>query len=79
MFVSESHLYLNPLCVPQHRTVTTALLQGPVMAAEMACITVRYASAAVLRVHLEEPALHISVLSHELSQCLVKLNRERDV
>lgn len=53
------------------------LLQGPVMAAKMAYVTVRCATAAMLGVHLEEPALHIHVLSHELSQCFMKLNRER--
>ncbi len=59
--------------------MASIFLQGPFIAAEMAYITERCAAATVLRVHLEEPALHIHVLSQKLSQCFMKLNQERHV
>ena len=74
---SKSHLYLNPFCVPQLDTMTTVLLQRPTVAAQMAYITVGCPTATVLRVHLEEPALHTQVLSHNLCQCLMKLNQKK--
>lgn len=54
-------------------------LQGPLIAAQMAYVTVCCSTATVLRVYLEEPALHIKVLSHKLSQHFMKLNQERDI
>lgn len=54
-------------------------LQGPLVAAKMAYITVCCTAAAVLRVYLEEPALHIKVLSQKLSQCFMKLNQKKDI
>lgn len=54
-----------------------AFLKGSFMAAQMAHVAVRCAAAAVLGVHLEEPALNIHVLSDELSQGLVELHQRR--
>lgn len=70
----KSYLYLDPFCISWLRTITN--LQDPFVATKVAHVTVCCAAATMLRVHLDEPTLHIQALSHELSRCFVKLNKK---